>query len=154
MFWSNILASNNKKQKWKLKETKMLSWVALTHQPGILWCRANSSLNTKKDLPMVKEVTVTIDHLFQTELAIKMIELKEENKEEELLRVMIWIVQLVPSQTMQLPSNLKDKLVQTLWNKKETLVIRINNILERQKEVLKVQVWEEAETKLRTKTQM
>jgi len=38
---------------------------------------------------MVKEVTVTIDHLFQTELAIKMIELKEENKEEELLRVMI-----------------------------------------------------------------
>ena len=81
-----------------------------------------------------------------------MIELKEENK-EELERVMI-IAQLVPSQTIVMPSNLKDKLLQTLWNKKETLVIRINSISERQKEVHKVQAWEEAETKLRTKIQI
>jgi hypothetical protein len=60
----------------------------------------------------VKKATVTTDLPFQIELVIKMIELKEENK-EELERVMI-IAQLVPSQTIVMPSNLKDKLLQTL----------------------------------------
>jgi hypothetical protein len=84
-----------------------------------------------------------------------MTEPKEENKEEQAKRATIWIVQSAPRpQTIKVHVNHQDKLDQILWNKKEIPVIHTSNTSERQKEVHKELVWDEAETELRNKILM
>jgi len=103
--------------------------------------------------------TVTTDSLFQVEEVTRMIESKEESKEE--LEKVKWAAQWVLEVIILMLGScqLLDKLEQILWlinnHLKETLVvIPTNNMLELQKEAHKEQVWEEAEIELKNRTQV
>ena len=133
MYLFNIFQSNNKKLKSELKETRILYLVALIHQIGIL---LQLSLNMKKDQLMGKQWVIT-EEVFQIEQVTKMIELKEENKEEpKKVRKVIQTLALI----MLLKSHL-GRLEIVFWlinNSREKPVTLTNNTSEHQKEALKV----------------
>ena len=133
MYLFNIFQSNNKKLKSELKETRILYLVALIHQIGIL---LHLSLNMKKDQLMGKQWVIT-EEVYQTEQVTKMIELREENKEEpKKVRKVIQTLALI----MLLKSHL-GRLEILFWlinSSKEKPATLTNNTSEHQKEAHKV----------------
>jgi len=96
----------------------------------------------RKEPQMVKEATVTIDNLCQTERVIKMIGSREESRgERDRVRK---VVRLVLDRIISSKLLLVDKLGRVLWlippNHKENLATPTNNMSKLQKEAHKEQV--------------